>query len=42
MGLLLVEIIAELKTTLYELVEGLLKDVGPAFYERTDLRLSIR
>jgi phosphomannomutase len=39
MGLLLVELIAESKTTLYELVEGLLKDVGPAFYERTDLRL---
>ena len=31
MGLLLVELIAESKTTLYELVEGLLKDVGPAF-----------
>ncbi len=39
MGLLLVELIAESKTSLYELVEDLLKDVGPAFYERTDLRL---
>ena len=39
MGLLLVELIAELKTSLFELVEDLLKDVGPAFYERTDLRL---
>jgi phosphomannomutase len=39
MGLLLAELIAESKTTLYELVDGLLKDVGPAFYERTDLRL---
>ena len=39
MGLLLLEIIAESKTTLYELVENLLKDVGPAFYERTDIRL---
>ena len=39
MGLLLLEIVADAKTTLYELVENLLKDVGPAFYERTDLRL---
>ena len=39
MGLLLVEIIAAAHKSLYELVEGLLKDVGPAFYERTDLRL---
>jgi phosphomannomutase len=39
MGLLLIEIVAESKTTLYELVEDLLKEVGPAFYERTDLRL---
>ncbi|MBA4419808.1 MAG: phosphoglucosamine mutase [Anaerolinea sp.] len=38
-GLLLVELIAESKTSLYELVEGLQKEVGPAFYERTDLRL---
>ena len=40
MGLLLVEIIAASKKSLYELVEDLLADVGPAFYERTDLRLS--
>jgi phosphomannomutase len=39
MGLLLLEIICEAKTTLLELVEDLLKDVGPAFYERKDLRL---
>jgi alpha-D-glucose phosphate-specific phosphoglucomutase len=39
MGLLLLEIIADAKTTLYDLVQDLLKDVGPAFYERTDLRL---
>jgi phosphomannomutase len=39
MGLLLLEIIAESKKSLYELVEDLLKDVGPAFYERTDFRL---
>ncbi len=40
MGLLLVEIVAQSGTTLYELVENLLADVGPAFYERKDLRLS--
>lgn len=40
MGLLLVEIVAESGATLGELVDDLLKDVGPAFYERKDLRLS--
>jgi phosphomannomutase len=40
MGLLLVEIISAAKKSLYELVEDLLTDVGPAFYERKDLRLS--
>ncbi|MAT42095.1 MAG: phosphoglucosamine mutase [Anaerolineaceae bacterium] len=40
MGLLLVEIVAESGKTLYELVEDLLDDVGPAEYERRDLRLS--
>jgi phosphomannomutase len=40
MGLLLVELIAESRKTLRELVDELLADVGPAFYERTDLRLS--
>ncbi|MBN2258807.1 MAG: phosphoglucomutase/phosphomannomutase family protein [Anaerolineaceae bacterium] len=40
MGLLLVEIIAQSKTSLYELNQALLKEVGPAFYERRDLRLS--
>lgn len=39
MGLLLVELIADAKAPLHELVNGLLKEVGPAFYERTDLRL---
>jgi phosphomannomutase len=39
MGLLLVEVIADTHKSLYELVEELLADVGPAFYERTDLRL---
>ncbi len=40
MGLLLVEMIAAAKKSLYEMVENLLAEVGPAFYERTDLRLS--
>lgn len=40
MGLLLVEIVASSGKTLYEMVEDLLQDVGPAFYERRDLRLS--
>jgi alpha-D-glucose phosphate-specific phosphoglucomutase len=40
MGLLLVEIVAESGKTLFELVEDLLDDVGPAEYERRDLRLS--
>ncbi len=40
MGLLLIEILADAKATLVELVDQLLADVGPAFYERKDLRLS--
>jgi phosphomannomutase len=40
MGLLLVEIVAEAGATLYELVDDLLCQVGPAFYDRKDLRLS--
>jgi phosphomannomutase len=40
MGLLLLEIVATSGKTLYELVEDLLEEVGPAFYQRTDLRLS--
>jgi phosphomannomutase len=40
MGLLLVEMIAQSGKTLQGMVEDLLADVGPAFYERTDLRLS--
>jgi phosphomannomutase len=40
MGLLLLEIVAASGTTLYELVEELLKEVGPVFYQRRDLRLS--
>ncbi|MGE5222517.1 MAG: phosphoglucomutase/phosphomannomutase family protein [Omnitrophica WOR_2 bacterium] len=40
MGLLLVEIVASCCSSLNELVEDLLQDVGPAFYKRNDLRLS--
>jgi alpha-D-glucose phosphate-specific phosphoglucomutase len=40
MGLLLLEIVAASGTTLYELVEDLLADVGPAYYARKDLRLA--
>ncbi|PWH18204.1 MAG: phosphoglucosamine mutase [Anaerolineae bacterium] len=40
MGLLLVEMIAKSGKTLGQLVDDLLADVGPAFYERADLRLS--
>lgn len=39
MGLLLVEIISRSNSTLYELVEDLLENFGPAFYERKDMRL---
>lgn len=39
MGLLLVEIVAHQKASLRELVKALLKEYGPAYYERTDLRL---
>jgi alpha-D-glucose phosphate-specific phosphoglucomutase len=39
MGLLLVEMVAASGGTLHELVEELLKEHGPAHYERTDLRL---
>jgi phosphomannomutase len=39
MGLLLVEIISMARKPLHVLVDDLLADVGPAYYERTDLRL---
>jgi alpha-D-glucose phosphate-specific phosphoglucomutase len=39
MGLLLVEIVAKTGKSLYELVRDLMNEVGPAFYERRDLRL---
>lgn len=40
MGLLIVEMVAAYRVSLCDLVEDLLEDVGPAFYQRTDLRLS--
>ena len=40
MGLLLVEMVATLDTSLYDMVNNLLKDVGPVYYQRTDLRLN--
>lgn len=40
MGLLLIEIVASSGASLYELVQNLLDEVGPAFYERRDLRLA--
>ncbi|MBN2044988.1 MAG: phosphoglucomutase/phosphomannomutase family protein [Anaerolineales bacterium] len=39
MALLLLEIVSTSGGSLYQLVEDLLAEVGPAFYERTDLRL---
>ncbi len=39
MGLLIIEMVAESKTTLYEMVEDLQQEVGPVFYDRVDLRL---
>ena len=39
MGLLLIEIVAASGVTLYDLVEDLMKDVGPVVYERSDMRL---
>ncbi|MBN1230912.1 MAG: phosphoglucomutase/phosphomannomutase family protein [Anaerolineales bacterium] len=39
MGLLLVEILAKTGATLSELVDDLMKEVGPVHYARTDLRL---
>jgi phosphomannomutase len=40
MGLLLIEIVSTSGGSLYELVENLLADVGPAVYTRKDLRLN--
>jgi len=40
MGLLIVEMVSSAGTTLFELVEDLVSEVGPAFYRRSDMRLS--
>ncbi|MGB9673713.1 MAG: phosphoglucomutase/phosphomannomutase family protein [Anaerolineales bacterium] len=40
MGLMIIEIVSTVKSSLTELVENLLKEVGPSFYHRVDLRLS--
>ncbi|HWQ45473.1 MAG TPA: phosphoglucomutase/phosphomannomutase family protein [Longilinea sp.] len=39
MGLLIVEMVSVYKSSLYDLVQNLLEEVGPAFYDRKDLRL---
>jgi phosphomannomutase len=39
MGLLLIEMVAVYKKSLHSLVDDLLEEVGPAFYERKDQRL---
>jgi phosphomannomutase len=39
MGLLVVEMVAAYGVSLHDLVADLLQEVGPAFYDRTDLRL---
>lgn len=41
MALLLLEIIADSKSTLYDLVADLLAEFGPAEYERNDIRLKL-
>jgi phosphomannomutase len=40
MALLLIEIVATLGSSLYELVEDLITKYGPVHYQRTDLRLN--
>jgi len=40
MGLLIVEMVAAANKPLVEMVNDLIEDVGPALYERVDLRLS--
>ena len=40
MGLLIIEMVASAQTSLYEMVESLQQEVGPVFYERTDIRLN--
>ena len=40
LGLLLLEVMADAGVPLHEIIEDLLSEVGPAFYERKDLRLA--
>jgi alpha-D-glucose phosphate-specific phosphoglucomutase len=40
MGLLIIEMVSSAGVSLYELIEDLLKEVGPVSYARKDLRLS--
>jgi phosphomannomutase len=40
MGLLIVELVSATRASLRELVQALMRDYGPVFYRRTDLRLS--
>jgi phosphomannomutase len=39
MALLIIEMVSAYKTSLFDLVQDLVNDVGPAFYERIDIRL---
>jgi phosphomannomutase len=39
MGLLIVEMVAKSGGSLVDLIDGLLEKVGPAYYERRDMRL---
>jgi phosphomannomutase len=39
MGLLIVEMLADAGTTLFDMVEDLQREVGPVYYERIDQRL---
>ncbi len=40
MGLLLIEMVASTRSSLKDLIDDLLKEAGPAYYQRTDLRLN--
>jgi phosphomannomutase len=39
MALLIIEMVSAYKASLFDLVQDLINDVGPAFYERIDIRL---
>lgn len=40
MGLLLIEMVASTRSSLKDLIDDLLKEAGPAYYQRIDLRLN--